>query len=170
MFPRPSGEEQARAVLDTEQAEAGKPLKPGDRQYLISNRRERWRWNAASIEAPIARPATPRPATPRHLIDRRSEARRWFTSWCRHSGFAYNPAEGSRKPEIRPLVQPGPEPGPVDNSDLLTAQGDASAPLPARPDLSAQELQSVAVLRPGLLDKQDFWIVSEPTWSLFTQW
>lgn len=42
---------------------------------------------------------------------------RWFTQWCQHTGFAYDPAH--KRARVEALEQPGPRPGPIDNSDLL---------------------------------------------------
>lgn len=53
---------------------------------------------------------------------------RWFTQWCHYSGFTYDPTNPKRKPRVVPQDEPGPRPGPIDNSDLL-AQPPVRCPL-----------------------------------------
>ncbi len=55
----------------------------------------------------------------------------WFSQWCQYSGFCYDAARSKAK--VVPLDQPGPRPGPVENSDLL-------APPPVRPSGAGNEL------------------------------
>lgn len=100
----------------------------------------------------------------------------WFKRWCDFTGCEYDP-------KARKLVQKRTEddaeqqhtntdnqcsasdkkPGPIDSSDLI----DITAP-PG--DFSTEELRTVSPLRPGLVEKKDFWILHEATWHLLKQW
>lgn len=43
---------------------------------------------------------------------------KWFSQWCQYSGFEYDPSR--KKARLVVQQQPGPRPGPIDNSDLLS--------------------------------------------------
>uniref|UniRef100_A0A1D2AEX7 ubiquitinyl hydrolase 1 n=1 Tax=Auxenochlorella protothecoides TaxID=3075 RepID=A0A1D2AEX7_AUXPR len=88
---------------------------------------------------------------------------RWFTAWCQHTGFTYNEAR-QRVSIIRPS-SPGPNPGPIDNSDLL-----AECQHPAQSTLDEEEAAGVTTLRSGLVEKKHFWALCEPTWELLKGW
>ena len=77
---------------------------------------------------------------------------------------------GRQRAVVRAPQQPGPRPGPVDNSDLV-APADAAGGGGCHPDLTPSELAGVVRLRESVkVEKRDFWVVFEPTWNLFKEW
>jgi len=104
----------------------------------------------------------------------------WFTQWCQYTGFTYDHV--TQKSCITPLDNPGPKPGPIDNTqdDILllsdTHPSDASSSHPV-PDLSSQELKAASLqdgqfvgLKSGLVEKQHYWAVYAPTFDLLVSW
>jgi hypothetical protein len=97
----------------------------------------------------------------------------WFATWCEYTGYAYDPYQrkllGNNSNTFSENVLGGsiqeekPRPGPIDCSDLLD-------PSPSPGDLSSEELALAAPLRPGLKEKEDFWILHEATWQLLKSW
>jgi DUSP domain len=97
----------------------------------------------------------------------------WFASWCDYTGHAYDPQKrkllGSNNNSTEDIFSDGnqgeekPRPGPIDCSDLID-------PSPTPGDLSSEELAVVAPLRPGLKEKEHFWILHEATWQLLKSW
>eukprot|EP00887_Chlorella_sp_A99_P007535 scaffold2.g7535.t1 len=86
----------------------------------------------------------------------------WFRAWCAYTGFTLDARSG--RVSIVPPAQPGPRPGRIDSSDLVS---DAA---PAGSDFTEEERGEVVVLRPNVVEKQHFWCVSEPTWKLLVEW
>lgn len=62
-------------------------------------------------------------------------------------------------------VDPGPAPGPIDNTDLLAEEQRTE-----KSALTEQEAASVHTLRSGLVEKKNFWAFAEPTWNLLQEW
>lgn len=97
----------------------------------------------------------------------------WFATWCEYTGHAYDPQQrkllgnnnnnNSKIAFADSIQEEKPRPGPIDCSDLLD-------PSPIPGDLSSEELALAAPLRPGLKEKEDFWILHEATWQLLKNW
>jgi hypothetical protein len=96
----------------------------------------------------------------------------WLATWCDYTGYAYDPQQRklleNNTSNFEDIFsdanqQEKPRPGPIDCSDLLD-------PSPIQGDLSTEELALVAPLRPGLKEKEDFWILHEATWQLLKNW
>ena len=89
---------------------------------------------------------------------------KWFADWCSYTGYSYDPQQ--RKLLGNPSEEQanaGPYPGPIDSSDLVD-------PHAATGDLTTEELAAAVPLRPGLKEKEDFWILHEATWQLLKSW
>lgn len=85
----------------------------------------------------------------------------WFTAWCNHTGYAYD-ADSRKLVPAAAQGEPGPEPGPIDNSGLVD-------PAAAPGDLDAEELAAAAPLRPGLEERVHFWVLHEATWNFLKE-
>jgi hypothetical protein len=81
----------------------------------------------------------------------------WFTAWCHYTGYAYDPVSRKLAPSIG-QDQPGPRPGPIDNSNLVDVDAGPG-------DLDAEELAAAVPLRAGLVERSDFWALHEATWN-----
>lgn len=80
----------------------------------------------------------------------------WFDQWCRHTRLRFDHAQGKL---VRVEDESSPDPGPIDNSDILDGDADAG-------DLTAEELAATAPLKPGLQPKTHYWTLHEPTYKL----
>jgi len=97
----------------------------------------------------------------------------WFATWCEYTGHAYDPRQRKLLGNINhntsdnvfadTIQEEKPSPGPINCSDLLDAS-------PILGDLSSEEVALAAPLRPGLKEKEDFWILHEATWQLLKSW
>lgn len=63
-------------------------------------------------DAVAAEGEAPRAGTAHYAV-----AMPWFSAWCRYSGFTYDARR--RRAEVVAQQEPGPRPGPVDNTPLL---------------------------------------------------
>jgi hypothetical protein len=139
VIPEMTPQQQADAVISTENREHERPRKAGDRVFLISAK--------------------------------------WFSDWCSYTGSTYDPQQrrllGNSSSNTNSTAEDmfsdsavqedKPRPGPIDCTDLLD-------PAPTPGDLSPEELALIAPLRPGLKEKEDFWILHEATWQLLKNW
>ena len=97
----------------------------------------------------------------------------WFTAWCNYTGYAYDPQKRTLLNQTKPAIvsaeddddehEAAPCPGPLDSTDLLD-------PLAPPNDLNTDEFNAAAPLRPGLKEREDFWILHEATWQLLKGW
>ncbi|KAG2452953.1 hypothetical protein HYH02_002290 [Chlamydomonas schloesseri] len=95
----------------------------------------------------------------------------WWNNWVAYSGYA-GPGAATASTLLPISGGGGPRPGPISNSDLLlpASSGDAAAPaLPGAGSASAQDAQESS-LRPGLVEHQDFVVVSEAGWQKLVAW
>jgi hypothetical protein len=90
---------------------------------------------------------------------------RWFTVWCQYSGLAYDAARKTMK--VIAQTEPGPRPGPIDNTDFTEA---AVRPGGMGSDLDDVELAGIVVVPSTARERHDFWPVSEPSWKLLKEW
>ena len=187
VFPTMGGEQEAQAVLATEEAAAAAALcqaaepaaeKNGVAMFVVSNH---WFSSWCHYRCVAAEP----PAAPDcDTAGKRFPARP--DAVC--SGFAYD--AGRKKAKVVPQQEPGPRPGPIDNSDLLAAPlvsaslGDLHVAAGHRggsrrrgpplaqtsSDLTSEQQAGVTVLRDKLVDRQHLWVVHEPTWNLLRGW
>lgn len=65
---------------------------------------------------------------------------------------------------IAPSVEPGPKPGPIDNSNLVNEEAPSSS------DFSEAERQEATNLRGNMIERQHFVSLSAPTFRLLTEW
>ncbi len=83
----------------------------------------------------------------------RASAGRWWSQWCRWTGFQEGCAEAGAPREAGEA--PAERPAAIDNMELL------EGPVPAGHE---------EALRQGLQEGRDYKIVSEPTWRALTAW
>ncbi|KAG2482980.1 hypothetical protein HYH03_018107 [Edaphochlamys debaryana] len=102
----------------------------------------------------------------------------WWEAWARYSGYV-GPKAPATAALLPPLGAAAPRPGPISNADLLpsdSAAADTSAAGPseavALPGATAEgsKASEEVALRPGLVEQQDFVVVSEASWQRLQGW
>lgn len=87
----------------------------------------------------------------------------WMARWMNFVGYTYDPLAKKLVPsQPSKNTPPPPNPGPIDSRELLEQD-------PNPGDLTADELASTTPLRPGLVDKQDYWCLHEATFNLLKE-
>ncbi|KDD72023.1 hypothetical protein H632_c3988p0, partial [Helicosporidium sp. ATCC 50920] len=89
---------------------------------------------------------------------------KWFSAWCKWTGFQYEPIRNIVRLTTPSSSQP---PGEIDNKDIVLSP---RPPIPPGLPLSASELDSLVPLRDGLVEKTHYWALAEPTWQLLAAW
>ncbi|KAG2425706.1 hypothetical protein HXX76_013548 [Chlamydomonas incerta] len=95
----------------------------------------------------------------------------WWNNWVAYSGYT-GPNASTASTLLQISGGGAPRPGAISNADLLLPASSSDAALPALPgagSASAPDPEESS-LRPGLVEHQDFVVVSEAGWQKMTAW